>query len=124
MRLHSLHYSVIEVDRLVMFFWRGWQYTLDILHHLCVSLFSCMCDCSTLLVVGLAEEPIVVGPCFEVSGLESSLSYIIVKHGYLSQKCDLFRNHHRVGVVCHPAHVNYLHFSNCLINRARGSAGL
>ena len=43
------------------------------------------------------EERLVVGSCFEVGGLASLLSNILIKHGRLSRKGDLFRHHHCAG---------------------------
>ena len=62
------------------YFLRGWRYAVDVLH-CCWSFFSYGCEWSPLLEAGLVEECIVVGPCFEVGGLNSTLYYILIKNG-------------------------------------------
>ena len=87
MRLHYLDNRIQVLYRLVMLFWRGWRYTIDVLYRLCVSPLACGGgDRSPLFTIISAEKYIESG----------SLSDILFKDGRLCQKGDPFVNHHRV----------------------------
>ena len=50
LHMNSLYYSVQVINHLVMLFWRGWRYTIDVLYRRCLSPLSCGGDRSLLFL--------------------------------------------------------------------------
>ena len=96
MCMHSLDDSVQVVYVLVVLFWWGCRYTLDILYHRCVPPFSFSGDHSTMISMISVEKGLESGPCLDVGGLPSPLFDVLVEGDYLFQKCDIFVHHHCV----------------------------
>ena len=63
----------------------------------CVSPFSCDCDRSPFFTTGPVEKCLESGPCFDVIGVSSPLSDILIKCRSLCQKGDTYGHHHFVG---------------------------
>ena len=96
--LHFLDDSIQIVYHLVMLFWSWWWYTVDVLYQHCVSPFDCSGDWSPLFTTNLVVKCLEFGPCLQVGGWSSPLSYILVKCGRLCQKGYPFAYHHFVGI--------------------------
>ena len=90
LRLNSLYYSVNVVDRLVMLFWRGMRYTINVLYCRSLSPFSHGVYRFTLIVMGFVKEDIEVYPCLLVDGLTSPLYDVLVEHLRMCHKGDPF----------------------------------
>ena len=95
--MHFLYDSLSTIYNLVILFWVDCQYTINVLYHCVVSPFSCGGYSSSLIKKGSLVKRLVVCQCFLVGGLKSPIYYVLIEHGCLFQKGDLFRHYHRVG---------------------------
>ena len=95
--LHELYGGVYVIYCLMIWLWRGRQYTIYVLHCHNVTSFSCGCYHSSLLSMCSVEEHLVVCPRLLVSGMTSPLSDVFVENTCLCQKYDPFEHHHSVG---------------------------
>ena len=77
--MYYLDYCVDVVDRLLMLFWRGKRYTVDVLYRHGVSPFSCGCYRFNLIVVGSVKEDIEFPPYLLVGGLTLSLPDVFIE---------------------------------------------
>ena len=121
--MHYLDNIVQVCYRLVMLFWWGWQYTIDVLYCHCVPPFICGVDRSHLFTMGLVENLLKVAHVLRsvVFCLQSRMSSL--KVDFCDKRLIPLDTIISSEIVCPPACANYTPFSNCLIKRARGSAG-
>ena len=97
LHLHSLDDSVKIVYSLVVPFWWGWRYTVDIFYCSRVYPLSYNGDCSPLLLMITEEKCFGSGPFIEVGGLMSPLSDFLIEGVCMCQKGDPFGYHNPVG---------------------------
>ena len=95
--LHSLHNCLNVFCHLMVLFWSGRWFTIDVLH--CRGVpppFPCGFYWYFLLSVRSVKEQFLFRPRLEFGGLSSQLSDVVVKKKRLRQKGDSFWHHHGV----------------------------
>ena len=95
--LNSLCGGVKFINHLVVLFWWGWGYTIDILYRRFLSPLSWVVDRSPLFLMISMEKGLEPGPFFEVSGFSSALFNVFVVCICLFQKGDPLGHHRIVG---------------------------